>query len=387
MEAFFTIMPPKKKMTQHSAQQAFYYLTSFFALALVASGVGSLMYELIEFYYPQETGYGGFSQSTVRFGISTLVIAAPIYYFVTRFINRSISKKDLDADSGVRRWLTYIVMFIAVAVTLGDLIAVLNEYLDGTITIRFLLKALTIFTIAGGIFLYYFLDMNNKSDTIRCRKNNIWGVVYWVAVLVPLVWAFTIFETPTEARQRQIDENIIRELQNVHYSVESYASTNNQLPASFGILMSKPAQYGQNIDTRLLEKYGFEYRRVSTREYELCATFERDNTHDKEMTGYGYGDWNQQWEHPLGRHCFSFEIARNVIDNTTTLSPRESHGGSGKNSDSPIPLEAIPATTTESILPPPPVAPTQIDVPSVTEAPPPPPPPTEYELNSLQSTQ
>ncbi len=372
---FYKNMSPKKTNPHHSAQQAFYYLTSFFALALVAAGLGTLLYELIEYYFPQQTGYGGFSQGAVKFGISSLIIAAPIYYFFTRYINRSLSKKDLDLDSGVRRWLTYVVMFVAVAVTLGDLIAILNEFLDGTITIRFLLKALTIFAISGSIFLYYFLDMNNATDASRRNKNALWGILFWLAILVPLVWAFTIFESPSEARLRHADEQIVNQLQNIRNGVENYAANNNRLPANIDSLLEKPEQYGYGIDMALLQQNGFEYQPVSGREYELCAMFERDTVDKKSPNEYT--DLYSEWKHPLGRHCFSFEIAQSVLDGTTY--PNEKFD-----------YETMPATFPDELAPPPIIAPMETDaaaiesLPQITDAPPPPAsPPTTEGLESV----
>lgn len=369
-------MPPKKKTQHHAAKQAFYYLTSFFALALVATGLGILFYELIEYYFPQETGYGGFSQSSVKFGISTLVIAAPIYYFFMRYINTSLSKKDLDDDSGIRRWLTYIVMFVAVTVTLGDLIAVLNEYLDGSITIRFLLKALTIFAIAGGVFLYYFLDMSNASDSSRRLKNNLWAGVFWIAVLAPLVWAFTIFESPSEARLRNIDEQLVSELQMVKGAVEEYARVNGGLPQSIQELEQRPEQYIR-LDDLLLTQYGFEYHRVSQRQFELCALFERDNTEDRTANRYGYYDWQTDWEHPMGNHCFDFEIPRDFLDAAADTASRDDWDGR---------LERLP----NELAPPPLITPgngenvSESGLPNITDAPPPPqaPPPAPEGIES-----
>jgi hypothetical protein len=46
-------------------------------------------------------------------------------------------------------------MLISASVVIGDLIAVVDYFLRGEITTTFLLKVLTVFVIAGGVFLYY----------------------------------------------------------------------------------------------------------------------------------------------------------------------------------------------------------------------------------------
>jgi len=51
---------------------------------------------------------------------------------------------------------------IAAGVLIGDLITILSSLLGGELTMRFLLKALVVFGIAGSIFGYYLSDLQKE---------------------------------------------------------------------------------------------------------------------------------------------------------------------------------------------------------------------------------
>jgi hypothetical protein len=59
----------------------------------------------------------------------------------------------------VRRWLTYLTLFVAAVVLIVDLITLVDNVLGGEVTVRFVLKVLVAGLIAGTIFGYYLWDL------------------------------------------------------------------------------------------------------------------------------------------------------------------------------------------------------------------------------------
>lgn len=291
-----------KSTPSHAAKHAFLYLTSFATLALVAINLGIICFQLINYYFPEELQSWNFdfSNSALKFAIASVLIATPVFYFVTHNINRNISKKDLDEDSGIRRWLTYIVMFFAVGTVIGDLIAAVYSFLEGELSIRFLLKVLTILVIAGGIFLYYFMDMKNKTQKSRNEKNKIWGMVFWLLVLIPFVWSFFLAENPQTTRLRRLDNQTIRTLENMTYQVHDFYSLNERVPNSLEEMNS--TSYYLPTQNERAEK-NITYTATGETTYQLCADFERDNTEDTNDR-YSY---EENWKHSAGNHCFDLE--------------------------------------------------------------------------------
>ena len=67
------------------------------------------------------------------------------------------------ADSAaVRRWLTYLTLFVAAIVLVVDMITLVYNLLGGELSVRFLLKVLVAAVIAGSIFGYYLWGLRRE---------------------------------------------------------------------------------------------------------------------------------------------------------------------------------------------------------------------------------
>lgn len=146
-----------------SAREAFLYLVLFAALYLSAFHLGSLSFELIERAFPDPTArdFHGLRDS-LRFSASALIVGFPLFVLMSWSINRGLERNPVKRLSAVRRWLTYLTLFLAVTILAGDLIALIYNLLGGELTIRFLLKVATVAIIAGSIFGYYLSDLRQE---------------------------------------------------------------------------------------------------------------------------------------------------------------------------------------------------------------------------------
>jgi hypothetical protein len=145
-----------------SAREAFLYLVLFAALYLTAYHLGNLCFEFIERAFPDPTisHYGG--RDELRFSAAALVVGFPLFAFMSWFINRGLERSPVKRLSAVRRWLTYLTLFLAVAILAGDLIALVYNLLGGELTVRFMLKVATVAVIAGTVFGYYLGDLRRE---------------------------------------------------------------------------------------------------------------------------------------------------------------------------------------------------------------------------------
>ncbi len=82
-----------------------------------------------------------------------------MFLYVARYLGRELARNPIKRLSAVRRWLTYLTLFLAATVLIGDMIALVYNLLGGEIAVRFLLKVLVAAVIAGAIFGYYLWDI------------------------------------------------------------------------------------------------------------------------------------------------------------------------------------------------------------------------------------
>lgn len=152
-----------------SARDAFLYLVLFSTLYTVAFNFGSLMFDLINQWVPDPAAPESrmpaeYLAQAIRWSVSTLIVATPVFLWVSALVGREIKRDPVKRQSKVRRWLTYLTLFVAACVLVGDVTALVYNLLGGELTTRFLLKALVVASIVGTIFLYYLTDLRGDSE-------------------------------------------------------------------------------------------------------------------------------------------------------------------------------------------------------------------------------
>ncbi len=290
----------------HTAKHAFFYLIAFFTLGFTATAIGQVVFQLINRVIVETTpSYSGdFSEGVLRFATSSLIIAAPIYYYFTRKINIELAAGELEKDSSIRKWLTYIAIFIAAAVAIGDLIFTLNSFLAGEITLKFLLKAATIFAIAGGFGSYYFLDLR-RENLQRDLKMKIFGAIFITIAVAALVTSFTLIDSPKKARELREDSERTNGLRSISYAVTDFYRSNERLPQTLDELVDD-FKLREEILLDPVSEEKYEFKILGSQKYELCAVFmysdEDKNSRDRFV--------DPEWTHTAGRQCFEIDISK-----------------------------------------------------------------------------
>jgi len=157
LEADFPIPVPRRRYSG-SARDAFVYLITFVALYTTAISLGSLLFGIIDVYLPDATqnryGYGG-DPFGMRWALAPLLVASPLYFWLARNNVRSVQRHPEIRTSVVRRWLTYLTLFVACAVAFGTLIAVIGGLLGGDLALASVCKAAITLLIVATVFFYY----------------------------------------------------------------------------------------------------------------------------------------------------------------------------------------------------------------------------------------
>ena len=144
-----------------SARDVFTYLVLFVTAYLTAYSLGSLLFDLINISFPDPAmgPYSEYVAQSIRWSISLLVVAFPIFLFVARHVGNDVRADPSKRRSRIRRQLTYVTLFAASCILIGDATTLLYNFLGGELTTRFVLKALVLAAIAGAAFAYCLWDV------------------------------------------------------------------------------------------------------------------------------------------------------------------------------------------------------------------------------------
>lgn len=159
-------VPVPKPRPYLSAREAFLYLVLFSALYLSAYHLASLAFDFINRFFPDAAAMqSGYSLvDSMRFSASSLIIGVPLFLFMSRKIGLDLARNPVKRLSSVRRWLTYLTLFLAASILVADLITLVYDALGGELTVRFSLKVTTVAVIAGAIFWHYLSDLRPEEQ-------------------------------------------------------------------------------------------------------------------------------------------------------------------------------------------------------------------------------
>jgi len=155
-------VPVPRPRASLSAREAFLYLVLFTSLYISIFNFGHLLFQFINRAFPDVTqqSYGDrFSLESVRWSVSALIVAFPVFLYTARLLSRQLVKDASLRLSPIRRWCTYLTLFVAVGFLIGDGMSLVYNLLGGELTTRFVLKSLVVGAIAGSMLAYYLRDL------------------------------------------------------------------------------------------------------------------------------------------------------------------------------------------------------------------------------------
>lgn len=162
-------IPVPRPTAYLDAREAFRYLLMFATLYFSAYHLGSLAFDLINVRFPDPTApeYArAFTNDSMRWAVSAIIVSFPVFLFVAWLIEREVSADATKRTSKARRQLTYLTLLVAAAFLIGDVTMLLYGFLGGDLSVRFVLKILTVAVIAGTGFGYYLRELRRDERAL-----------------------------------------------------------------------------------------------------------------------------------------------------------------------------------------------------------------------------
>jgi hypothetical protein len=298
--------------TTNTARNFALQLGSLIALYVSVSALIAVVFGVINTIYPdQAAGYGEYtaSQHGMRFGIAMLIVFFPTFVILTRYVNQ-IRRKETGTYLVLTKWLVYLSLLVGGAVLLGDLVAVILTYLNGEITLRFILKAAALLLVIGSAFYYYIQDARGYWNTHE-DTSKLYAAGASVLVIGALVLGFMHSDSPREAREMKLDQEQISHLSEMEWRINDHFQLNKALPEKIDVLY-----VGIPVPEAPEGRPVYKYNIIDTDTYELCADFTHPSAQNGNITRPTSSPLESEknpynnWDHGVGETCFE----RTVVD-------------------------------------------------------------------------
>ncbi len=273
-----------------------------------------LMFDYLNYTYPDALSY--YSSDPYAGGVSyemaILIVLFPIFLVLTTIIRRMAAADPSRREIWVRRWATYLTLFIAGAGMAADLVTLIMYFLNGDVTMRFLLKVALLLLVAAGIFMHFLADQWGFWEKFPKRARTV-GWASALLIVLTIASGFLIVGTPWQARLYRYDEERVSDLQTIQSQIISYWQSKQALPKQLSDLQDPISGYIVPSDPQT--NVPFEYKATGATSFELCATFSAE-TQSNPSPIYavpvaapgGIGSRPDNWYHSAGRTCFERTI-------------------------------------------------------------------------------
>jgi hypothetical protein len=288
------------------AKDVFLYLLLIVTLYISAFNLIALLFQYVNFSFPDALDYYYFGiTDTIRWSSSSLFVAFPIFLLVSWLIGKETVTIPEKREIGVRRWLTYLTLFIAAVTIIVDLILLVFNFYSGELTTKFLLKLIIVLVITAMIFGYYLWDLGQqKTDG---KKNRNLAIATSILVIISIAGGFFYTGSPAKQRALRLDQDRIGNLQWIQNEIINYWQNKEQLPENLAALTNNISGFTAPTDPE--SKKPYEYRILTKTSFELCGEFSEAGIPDNSQSRYYVEPGREQnWQHEKGRVCFERNI-------------------------------------------------------------------------------
>jgi hypothetical protein len=297
---------------KETAKDTFLHLLSAAMIYLSVIGFITLWWQIINFLVPDKLnpqGAGSQIYMTLIWGTSVLVVAFPVHALVSWIIGKDFKINPAKRESGVRKWLWYITLFVAALTIIIDLVTLIFNFLRGDLTTQFFLKSAVILAVAAAVFSYYFWDLKKKEKTTDLPKKIAW--ITAAVIAASIIFGFSLMGSPAKQRDLRFDEQRVGNLLEIQNSSANYWQQKSALPKNLnelsviGYTMPKDPETGNQ----------YEYSITGDLSFRLCADF-KTVLNNSEVSGkaqYFYSQAGlktvpQNWIHGAEHTCFETTI-------------------------------------------------------------------------------
>jgi hypothetical protein len=297
------------------AREAFLHLLTAAALYTAVSYALTLVFSYVDLMLPDlaTTPYAQLQpeadRAVIPVAMAAVFVSFPLLIWLSSTLVREMKAAPDKARSPIRRWLTYLTLFLAAGMMVVDVITLVAFLLQGELSTRFLLKVAAVLVVGGAGFIYYFTSLKMSPDQMQKTTFHRWfGWSTSIIVAASLVGGLFVVGPPSTERLRRFDAQRAGDIRIIAEEVFNASvgtawrnpavplTMKQALPRSLDDVLAGARQRRPRIaDPKTQAKYEYEVLGEST--FRVCATFEQARDEAGDVA----------WNHPSGRHCFDFD--------------------------------------------------------------------------------
>lgn len=311
-----------KSLPHSAAKDVFAYLLAFSMLYVGVVSFITLLFQYIEIKFPDVLdGWHQGNLDVIRTSMATLLVVWPVCILVNHFIDKDRLVRNGNTEAGIRKWLIYLTLFVTAITLVVDLITLINYFLNGEITTRFVLKVIVVLITIGAVFWFELWDLKHPAKETAEGSKKI-GALSLVVMVVAVVGGFFLVGTPAEQRKVRLDDQRVSDLSNIQFQVIDHYQRTQALPTSLDALTNDITGYVAPVDPETGASYQYSVIQPGADAeplndhptFELCADFNLASqtalNASEPMMAYSYPGlpYEQNWNHTAGRACFDRTI-------------------------------------------------------------------------------
>lgn len=165
-------MEVKKSVIKGSMWDAFEHILLFIGLYVLSISITLTLLMFVDHWFTNIDDLSSYSDvwssqwqnSMLRGYISAMIVSYPVFsFFFYRVTKRTLSNPQLRSLKS-RKFLIYFTLVVTFIIMLGYIINAIYSFLNGNITMNFVLRILTILGVSGSIFAYYLYQVREDRN-------------------------------------------------------------------------------------------------------------------------------------------------------------------------------------------------------------------------------
>jgi hypothetical protein len=329
----------------------FFFLSLGVIITLITSVTAflNLAFDILMFKFPDvlnatyQFGYNSYNYDSARAMLAILIIFFPLFLVLMNYWKKTFTKGLGSIDAGIRKWMLYLVLFLSTLVIAIDLVTLVQYFVSGEITTRFILKVVVTLLVALFVGVYYIFELQERTKIWKFSIG-IWSAIKSsIIVLALIIWSFIVIGSPAEQRAWRLDEKRVQDLQNIQSQVINTWQQKEKLPLKLSDMANPLSGFMIPVDPEFEKGKTYEYTVLDAKKlsFELCATFSApmpkgwiesskgggvlpypmaSEGRDSAVSSYPYpGAQSDSWDHETGRTCFTRTIDKDIYPPYTKM--------------------------------------------------------------------